>query len=147
MIGKIFAVFSNDWKIFFQWLENSGDFFQWLENGLMEPPGQTPTPWHGMVGRALRASRTTDWNGSLGELAPPFWKTPQKLHDFLPRSGNQESNPCNTWLTVLPSARWAIRGLRADISLPISFLEVMPVEAMVSRARASISSRESGAGR
>ncbi|MBR3582398.1 MAG: hypothetical protein IKO01_03015 [Kiritimatiellae bacterium] len=23
--------FSNDWKLFFQWLENFGRFFQWLE--------------------------------------------------------------------------------------------------------------------
>ena len=39
MIGKIFRDFSNDWKKFFQWLENSAGFsndwkksFQWLEN-------------------------------------------------------------------------------------------------------------------
>ena len=31
MIGIIFREFSNDWKIFFQWLEKSGRFFQWLE--------------------------------------------------------------------------------------------------------------------
>ena len=31
MIGKNFREFSNDWKIFFQWLENPGRFFQWLE--------------------------------------------------------------------------------------------------------------------
>ena len=28
MIGKNFPLFSNDWKKFFQWLENSGRFFQ-----------------------------------------------------------------------------------------------------------------------
>jgi hypothetical protein len=37
--GRGGAEFSNDWKVFFQWLENSGRFsndwkifFQWLEN-------------------------------------------------------------------------------------------------------------------
>ena len=32
-----------------------------------------------VVGRALRASRSTGWDGSLGELAPPVRKIKQKL--------------------------------------------------------------------
>ncbi len=39
-----------------------------------------------MVGRALCASRTDGWNGSLGELALPVWKTKPELHCFAFRS-------------------------------------------------------------
>ncbi|MBR3581870.1 MAG: hypothetical protein IKO01_00325 [Kiritimatiellae bacterium] len=57
MIGKLFSNgwkkppnFSNDWKTFFQWLENR--------------PGGGPA-WSPVAGRALRASRTGGENGGF----------------------------------------------------------------------------------
>ncbi len=47
-----------------------------------------------LVGRALRASRPNGWNGSLGELAPPVWKTKRKLHCFL---------LFRSWMIALPA--------------------------------------------
>ena len=114
------------------------------------PVATSPKPFF-----QLRKIATAPHIGSLGGMGPKeeapsnraCCNDPKAPLQHWQATGAQESSPCRIWLTVLPSARWAIWGLRAAMSLPISFLEEIPVDAMVSRAKASISSWESGVGR